>query len=59
MMNDTMGRWFTGLGHGALWLGVSFIAPVRSHANESTRGQIPTSAITATRQSTDRNWHTF
>ena len=41
------------------WLGVNFAAPSWSHPDGPTRGQIPTSLVAATPQTTDRNWHAF
>ena len=45
--------------HCTLWLGVNFAAASWSHPDGPTRGQIPTSLVAATPQTTDRNWHAF
>lgn len=54
-----MGRLFTVLAHCTLVLGVNVGAPSWSHPNRSTLMQVSTSATSATRQLTDRNWHAF
>ena len=54
-----MGRWFSVLAHCTFVLGVNVGAPSWSHSKPSTLVQVPTSALTATRQLTDRNWHGF